>query len=51
LLSLDKLRDIRQSNWLCSNERAKAEIGFKPAIDLLTGLTTTAAWYKKIGWL
>lgn len=51
LLSLDKLRDVRQSNWLCSNERAKAEIGFKPAIDLLTGLTTTAAWYKKIGWL
>lgn len=51
LLSLDKLRDIRQSNWLCSNERAKAEIGFQPAIDLLTGLATTAAWYKKMGWL
>ncbi len=51
LLSLDKLRDIRQSNWLCSNERAKAEIGFQPAIDLLTGLATTSAWYKKMGWL
>ena len=51
LLSLDKLHDIRQSNWLCTNERAKAEIGFQPAIDLLTGLATTAAWYKKMGWL
>lgn len=51
LLSLDKLSDIRQSHWLCSNDRAKVEIGFQPAIDLLTGLTTTAAWYKKMGWL
>jgi dihydroflavonol-4-reductase len=51
LMSLDKLRDIRQSHWLCSNERARAEIGFEPAIDLLTGLATTAEWYKEMGWL
>jgi nucleoside-diphosphate-sugar epimerase len=51
LLSLDKLRDIRQTQWLCSNERAKAEIGFQPAMDLLTGLATTAAWYKEAGLL
>jgi nucleoside-diphosphate-sugar epimerase len=51
LLSLDKLRDIRQSHWLCSNERAKAELGFQPAIDLPTGLASTAAWYRKMGWL
>ncbi|RJR33206.1 MAG: NAD-dependent epimerase/dehydratase family protein, partial [Deltaproteobacteria bacterium] len=51
LLSLDKLRDIRQTLWLCSNERAKAEIGFKPAMDLPNGLADAAAWYKKAGWL
>jgi dihydroflavonol-4-reductase len=51
LLSLDKLRDIRQSQWLCSNERAKAEIGFQPRLDLLTGLAATAAWYQEAGWL
>ena len=51
LLNLDKLRDIRQRLWLCSNERAKAELGFKPAMDLLTGLADAAAWYKKAGWL
>jgi dihydroflavonol-4-reductase len=51
LMSLDKLRDLRQSQWLCSNERAKAEIGFQPAVDLLTGLADTSAWYKKAGWL
>jgi nucleoside-diphosphate-sugar epimerase len=51
LMGLDKLRDIRQSNWLCTYERAKAELGFQPTIDLFTGLTTTAAWYKEMGWL
>ena len=51
LMSLDKLRDIRQSNWLCSYEKAKVEIGFQPAIDLLTGLKITAEWYKEMGWL
>jgi len=51
LLNLDKLRDIRQRLWLCSNERAKAELGFKPALDLLTGLADAAAWYKRAGWL
>ncbi len=51
LMSLDKLRDIRQSNWLCTYEKAKAEIGFQPAIDLLTGLKITAEWYKEMGWL
>jgi len=51
LMNLDKLREIRQTQWLCSNERAKAEIGFQPAVDLLTGLAATAAWYKEAGWL
>jgi nucleoside-diphosphate-sugar epimerase len=51
LMSLDKLRDIRQANWLCSHEKARVEIGFEPAIDLLTGLAKTAEWYKEMGWL
>jgi nucleoside-diphosphate-sugar epimerase len=51
LLNLDKLRDIRQPNWLCTSEKAKADLGFEPAIDLLTGLETTAAWYRDRGWL
>lgn len=51
LMSLDKLRDLRQSQWLCSNARAKAELGFEPALDLLTGLAEAAAWYKAQGWL
>jgi dihydroflavonol-4-reductase len=51
LMSLDKLRDLRQSGWLCSNARAKAELGFQPALDLYNGLADAAAWYKTAGWL
>jgi dihydroflavonol-4-reductase len=51
LMSLDKLRDLRQSQWLCSNARARAELGFQPALDLYNGLADAAAWYKAAGWL
>ncbi len=51
LMSLDKLRDLRQSGWLCSNARARTELGFRPALDLFSGLADAAAWYKKAGWL
>ncbi|MDD2904408.1 MAG: NAD-dependent epimerase/dehydratase family protein [Syntrophales bacterium] len=51
LMSLDKLKDMRQAQWLCSHARAQAEIGFQPSLDLLTGLAGAAAWYKAAGWL
>jgi nucleoside-diphosphate-sugar epimerase len=51
LLNLDKLREARQSRWLCSNQRAKDELGFRPAIGIREGLAATASWYKRVGWL
>lgn len=50
-LSPDKMREIRQAGWLCSNRRAREELGFQPAIQLREGLAATAAWYKRHGWL
>ena len=31
--------------------RARAELGFAPAIDLHTGIRRTLAWYRGQGWL
>ena len=31
--------------------RARAELGFQPAIDLRTGVRRTLAWYRDAGWL
>jgi dihydroflavonol-4-reductase len=50
-LSPDKMREIRQPGWLCSNRRAQEELGFQPAIEIREGLASTAAWYKRQGWL
>ncbi len=51
LLNKDKVREMKQPSWLCSNRRAKEELGFEPKYSLQDGLAATAEWYKKTGWL
>ena len=48
---LDKARDMLQPGWICSTERAAAELGFRAAVPLAEGLRTTADWYRAEGWL
>ena len=50
-LSLDKLKEIQAPAWLCSNEKAKRELGFQPYWDLKKGLAMTAKWYEENNWL
>ncbi len=51
LLNPDKVAEMLQQGWVCSNARARAELGFRPRISLEEGMTATAAWYKEMGWL
>lgn len=51
LLNRDKVSEMVQPGWLCSNEKAKKELGYAPAIALAQGLKQTATWYKQQGWL
>jgi dihydroflavonol-4-reductase len=51
LLNWDKVAEMRQPAWLCSNERAKTELGFKPQVGLDEGIARAAAWYREMGWL
>jgi dihydroflavonol-4-reductase len=51
LLNKDKVKEFKQGSWLCSNRLAKSELGFSPRIDLDEGMRSTAAWYKKMGWI
>jgi nucleoside-diphosphate-sugar epimerase len=37
--------------WICSNERAKQEIGFTPRVALPRGLCDTYEWYRAHRWL
>lgn len=50
-LTPQKLIEITQRWWLCSNARARAELGWVPRVPLEEGLAATAKWYAKRGWL
>ncbi|MDQ3194448.1 MAG: NAD(P)-dependent oxidoreductase, partial [Bacteroidota bacterium] len=50
-LNLEKCKDITQLRWVCSNEKAKKELGFKPKYTLEQGFKKTIDWYKKMKWI
>jgi nucleoside-diphosphate-sugar epimerase len=51
LLNRDKVKEMKQDSWLCSNSRAKKILGFRPLVDLEDGLRDTAGWYKSENWI
>ena len=51
LISLDKVRELREKYWVCFPEKAEREFGFQPRRDLASGLEETIRWYQRAGWL
>lgn len=51
LVSFDKMREAAAGSWVCSNERAERELGFRPARSLEVRFAQTAQWYIEAGWL
>jgi nucleoside-diphosphate-sugar epimerase len=51
LLNDQRVLDLRQCYWLCSGEKARAELGFSPQVDFDRAVDETAAWYLENGWL
>ena len=48
LLNRDKARDLMQNHWVCSNRKARDELGFRPCVGIREGVALTAAWYKQM---
>lgn len=48
---LAKAREMLRSGWVCTAERARQELGWRPRIPHADGLAETAAWYRRHGWL
>lgn len=46
-----KVKELLQCSWLCDSSKAQAILGFRPAIDLESGIRQTALWYRNHGWL
>ncbi|NLP11554.1 NAD-dependent epimerase/dehydratase family protein [bacterium] len=51
LLNADKVREMVQPGWMCSNQSAKQELGFAPQYTLAQGVRQTGRWYRENGWL
>jgi nucleoside-diphosphate-sugar epimerase len=50
-LNLDKLNEILPDYWICSNEKAKALLGFAPEFDVSAGFRNAIEWYKRQRWI
>jgi nucleoside-diphosphate-sugar epimerase len=51
VLNREKLHELNATNWYCSIEEAKHDMGFYPQYDLKAGLNETISWYKANKWL
>ncbi|HVP37907.1 MAG TPA: hypothetical protein VMS93_01870, partial [Candidatus Saccharimonadales bacterium] len=51
VLDPDKVVDVSQPYWVCSDARARRELGYCSRWALDAGLEQTANWYRSEGWL
>ncbi len=50
-LNIEKCKDITQLRWVCSNEKAKSELGFKTKFTLEESFRKTIDWYREMKWI
>lgn len=51
MVNRDKIREMNCRAWVCSAERAFRDLGFRPRVDLGSGIASTVAWYRAQKWL
>lgn len=49
ILSLDKMMEIREPAWTCSSEKARRELGWKPAVPFVEGMRDSVRWFRERG--
>ena len=50
-LNIDKLNEIKASNWQCDIEPLIKDTGYQPVFNLEKGIEETVNWYKENNWL
>ena len=50
-LNVEKCKDLTRERWVCSNQKAKDELGFREKYTLEESFRKTIDWYKKKNWI
>jgi nucleoside-diphosphate-sugar epimerase len=50
-MSRQKMLELKQPAWLCSNRKIKARLQWAPRIPLEKGIKETVRWYMEENWL
>jgi len=50
-LNSDKMAEALAGSWICSSAKARARLGWSPAVPWTERLRETARWYRQAGWL
>ncbi len=51
VLNWEKGRDMVQTHWTASVEKAKRELGYRQKVSLEDGVKDTIEWYRAQGWM
>ncbi|MEA3496201.1 MAG: NAD(P)-dependent oxidoreductase, partial [Bacteroidota bacterium] len=51
MLNLDKYKEMKYHNWICSSKKAKKLLQYSPEFSLKNGLEKTYKWYKENDWI
>jgi len=51
IMNADKVREIRQTHWICDTGKAVEKLGFSPKTTIKEGAKWTAEWYRIHNWL
>jgi len=51
LISRQKVLEMKQEAWICTNKKIKSELGWSPRLSLEQGIKQTALWYQKENWI
>ncbi|MEE9342424.1 MAG: NAD(P)-dependent oxidoreductase [Gammaproteobacteria bacterium] len=49
MLTPEKLRELRHSDWVCTNDKISEALNWQPEVQLLEGLQATSGWLPASG--
>ncbi|HEX6961866.1 MAG TPA: NAD-dependent epimerase/dehydratase family protein [Lacipirellula sp.] len=51
IINWDKVREACAAGWVCSDEKIRTQLGYKPGAKLEDRFAETVHWYREHGWL